>query len=642
MIKKYVILIFVLSLQFSFAQDIKFGQVSKEELLETSYVQDVSANAVVLYKKQDTYFAANSGANQLVTEIHERIKIYNKEGFDYATNHIDLFKTRISNESVGKIKAYTYNLENNEIVKTQLEKDQVFKTEVSYNYNQVKFTMPNIKEGSVIEFKYKITSPFVWNIDEFRLQYDIPIKHIEAVIKTPRGFKFNATHKGHIGFYGKSVAAYNDLEAKKYVLDHVPALKSESYVDNIDNYRAGVMFELISIEIPGVYYKDYASTWGDVAQTIGNSEDYKNKLDKTRSFKDELEGLLAGKTSDVEKMEVVYKYVKEHIKWNNIDGKYFYHGIKKALKEKKGNAADINLTLVAMLRYAGLDSNPVVLSTKDNIIPYFPTVDRLNYVIAYAVINDKEYFLDATDEFSDINVLPVKDYNWKGILIDNNNMRWNKINIGKPSKAVTNNMLTATLNTDGSVNGKFMSRYTKHGALKFRERFKNKDLEGFIAEKEEVLDNIEISNYETKNTDSYDGYVSENYEFLYDNAVDIIGDKMYITPFLFNKIEENPFKLEKREFPIDFGYPFSNRYIVSITVPDGYQVESIPEPVKLVIPDDLGFFKCVFKIINNQIKLTSTFEMNDAIISPDNYLLLKQFFNEMISKEAEQIVLTKA
>jgi len=328
------------------------------------------------------------------------------------------------------------------------------------------------------------------------------------------------------------------------------------------------MFELISIEIPGVYYKDYASTWGDVAQTIGNSEDYKNKLDKTRSFKDELEGLLAGKTSDVEKMEVVYKYVKEHIKWNNIDGKYFYHGIKKALKEKKGNAADINLTLVAMLRYAGLDSNPVVLSTKDNIIPYFPTVDRLNYVIAYAVINDKEYFLDATDEFSDINVLPVKDYNWKGILIDNNNMRWNKINIGKPSKAVTNNMLTATLNTDGSVNGKFMSRYTKHGALKFRERFKNKDLEGFIAEKEEVLDNIEISNYETKNTDSYDGYVSENYEFLYDNAVDIIGDKMYITPFLFNKIEENPFKLEKREFP--------------------------------------------------------------------------QFFNEMISKEAEQIVLTKA
>jgi len=150
MIKKYVILIFVLSLQFSFAQDIKFGQVSKEELLETSYVQDVSANAVVLYKKQDTYFAANSGANQLVTEIHERIKIYNKEGFDYATNHIDLFKTRISNESVGKIKAYTYNLENNEIVKTQLEKDQVFKTEVSYNYNQVKFTMPNIKEGSLL------------------------------------------------------------------------------------------------------------------------------------------------------------------------------------------------------------------------------------------------------------------------------------------------------------------------------------------------------------------------------------------------------------------------------------------------------------------------------------------------------------
>jgi len=642
MIKKYVVIILALSLQFSFAQDIKFGKVSKEELLDTSYTQDVSANAVVLFKKQVTYFTVNSASTQLITEIHERIKIYNKEGFDYATNHIDLFKTRNTKESVGKIKAFTYNIENNEIIKTELEKDQVFKTEISYNYNQVKFTMPNVKEGSVIEFKYKIASPFVWNIDEFRFQYDIPIKYLEAEIKTPIGFNFNTTNKGYIPFYGKRVPAYNNLEATRYVLDHVPALKSESYVDNIDNYRAGVMFELISIEIPGVYYKDYASSWGDVAKTIGNSDDYKNKLDKTNSFKDELDDLLAGKTAPIEKLKVVFKYVKEHIKWNNIDGKGFYYGIKKALKEKKGNSGDINLTLVAMLRYAGLDSNPVVLSTKDNIIPFFPTVDRLNYVIAYTLIDDKAYFLDATDEFSDVNVLPVKDYNWKGILIDNNNMRWNKINIGKPDKAVTNSMITATLNEDGSVGGKSMSRYTKHSALKFRERFKNKDLEGYIAEKEEVLNSIEISNYETKNTDSYEGYVSENYEFLYENAADIIGDKIFISPFLFNKIEENPFKLEKREFPIDFGYPFAKKNITSITMPDGYQVESVPEPVIMKIPNELGFFKCMFQVVNNQIKLTSTFDINKAVISPDNYLFLKQFFNEMISKEAEQIVLIKA
>lgn len=622
-------------------QDYKFGKVSKEELLEKFYQKDESANAAVLYKDQVTYFSFNAASSELVTEIHMRIKIYNKEGFDYATNHVDLFKGRNDGETISKIKAFTYNIENDNIVKTALDKDQVFKTEVSYNYNQVKFTMPNIKEGSVIEFKYKITSPFIWNIDEFIFQYDIPVKKIEAVIETPEGFNFNKTNKGFIYFYGKKANSYRGNNATKFVLNDVPALKIEPYVDNIDNYRAGVMFELVSIEIPGVFYRDYASSWGDVAKTIGNSTDYEKQLDKTKKFDTFLDDVLAGKVDQVEKMEAIFQYVKDHIKWNNMDGKYFYKGIKKALKEEKGNAADINLTLVAMLRYAGIKANPVVISTKDNIIPYFPTVDRLNYVLAYAVIDDKKYFLDGTEEFSDINVLPIKDYNWKGILIDNLNMRWNEINISTPEKGNSQWLLNTTLNEDGSLEGKINSRYTKHRALKFREGFKDQDLEKYIANKEEELQNIEISNYKVKNTDSYEGNVTESFDFLYDNAADVTGDKMYLNPVLFLKIDENPFKSEKREFPIDFGFPFADKYSIGITIPEGYKTESIPEPVLFKIPDDLGSFKFITKVVGNKIQLMVDFQINKAIISADKYLFLKQFFNQMINKEAEQIVLTK-
>lgn len=641
MLKKTYLIVFVCCFQFGFSQEIKFGKVTKEELLEKSYLQDESANAVVLFKKQITYFDSNTATNELVTEIHERIKIYNKEGFDYATEYIDLFKSRSDREMVGKIKAYTYNIENNEIIKTGLEKDQIFETEIRYNYNQVKFTMPNIKEGSVIEYKYKVISPFIWNIDEFRFQYDIPIKKLEAEIRTPDGFNFKETQKGYVPFYGKKGNSYNEMNATKYSLTHVPALKAESYVDNIDNYRAGVMFELVSIQIPGVFYQDYASSWGEVAKTIGSTDDYEKKLDKTKNFDIYLDDILKGKTDQIEKMKVVFQYVKDHIKWNNMDGKYFYNGIKKALIEKKGNAADINLTLVAMLRYAGINANPLVISTKDNIIPVFPTVDRLNYVIAYAVINDERYFLDATDEFSDINILPIKDYNWKGILIDNNNMKWNSISIREPDKAIEQYLINATLNEEGSIKGKFNSRYTKHSAFKFRENYKDQDLEGYIANKEESLKNIEISNYETKNTDSYEGYVTESYEFLYDNAADVVGDKIYINPFLFLKIEENPFKLDKREFPIDFGFPFSDKYSISIAVPEGYAAESIPNPVLLKIPDDLGSFRFIPKVIGNKIQLVVSFDINKAIISADKYLFLKEFFNQMITKEAEQIVLTR-
>lgn len=646
MIRSICVVFLLISTQFNYAQEIEFGKVSKEELLEDSYVNDQSANAAVLYKYQNTYLLATNGNVELLTDIHERVKIYNKEGFDYATHEVNLFKSGSARETVTKIKAYTYNIENGKIVETSLDKDQIFKTEVSYNYDQTKFTMPNIKEGSVLEYKYTIRSPFFFSIDEFRFQYDIPIKKIEAEIRTPEGYRFNRTNKGYLSFFPKVETKRDNrigmnVVSTKYFLDNIPALKDESYVDNIDNYRAGVMFELVSVELPG-YYKSYSRSWGDVAKTIGNSDDYENKLDKTNSFKDELEELLSGTTDQVEKMELIFKYVKDNIKWNGIDGKGFYYGIKKALKEKKGNAGDINLTLVAMLRDAGIKANPVVISTKDNFIPFFPTVNRLNYVIAYAEIGDKKYFMDATDEFSDINLLPVKDYNWKGIYIDNNNMIWKEIELQSPEPAISQYSMTVDLNDEGEVSGHVMARHTNHSALNFREAYKNSDEESFIIKQEEKYDNIEISNYEVKNTDTYEGYVEESFDYYQEVGADIIDDKIYFQPTSFLRIKENPFKLDERKFPIDFGYPFVQKIIATITMPEGYKLESQPEPMVMKIPDDLGVFKFLPKVLGNKIQLIVNFEINNAQIYTDHYLFLKEFFNQMIIKENEQIVLTKA
>lgn len=647
--KKYTFFILILSVQFLLAQEeIKFGDVSKEELLEEEYLNDVSANAVVLYKNQKTFFVNNGSIGRLVTKIHERIKIYNKDGFDYATKTINLFKTRHDDESVSKLKAYSYNLENDKIIKTELDKEQIFKTEVSYNYKQVKFTMPNVKEGTVIEFSYQVSSPFLWNIDEFRFQYDIPIKVLLAEIRTPKGFRFKQTFKGNLSFYPKERTERDNrigmaVNIKNYSLNNVPALKKESYVDNIDNYRAGVMFELVSIELPG-YFKSYSQTWKDVAQTIGSSDDYKNQLDKTRSFDEALDEVIAKEPDQLSKMKAIYKYVKDNLTWNNMDGKYFLYGIKKTLKEKKGNAADLNLTLVGMLRYAGINANPVIISTKENAVPFFPTVERLNYVLAYAVINEEKYFLDATDEFSDVNILPIKDYNWRGVLIDNNNKKWNLINIPTPDKAKKMVSVDVALLEDGSAQGKCSSRYGGHMAKMYRENIKNKDEDTFLTEKEASLGGIEISNFNVKNTDSYEGNVNETFEYFDENASEIINNKLYFQPLGFLKKEENPFLLEKREYPVDFGYSFKNTHILNISYPDGYVVESIPKPIIVKIPNNLGVFKYILNIVDgaNKLQLMVSYEINSAKLAADVYPYLREFYKQMITKESEQVVLVKS
>lgn len=626
-------------------KEYKFGEVTKEELSESSCSIDKSANAAVLYKKQDTYFMSTGGDTNLVTEIYERIKIYNKDGFDYATEYINLFKSGSTRERVSKIKAVTHTLENDEIVSTELDKDQVFQTEVSFNYEEVKFTMPNVKEGAVIEFQYTIRSPFIWNIDEFRFQYSIPILDLDAEIRTPDGFKFKPSYKGYLAIYPETSVKTDHrlgmtVNVTKFHLDNVPALKEESYVDNINNYRAGVMFELVSIELPQ-YFRSYAHSWSDVAKTIGSSDDYKNQLDKTRSFEDELDALLVGAKSNEDKMRLIFNYVKENVTWNGLDGKYFYNGLKKTLKEKKGNAADINLLVVAMLRYAGIYANPVVISTKDNAVPYFPTVDRLNYVIAYAVINDEKYFLDATEEFSDINVLPIKDYNWQGILIDNENMKWDMVSIKSPKQTKNTYMMRGNLNEEGELEGQLSMRLTEHGAFLFRKDYKNKDQESHLIELENNYNNIEISNYEVKGAEVGEGYVTQSFEFLFENASEIIDGKMYLKPMSFLRMENNPFKVDERLYPIDFGHPFKNSYSVMINVPDGYSVETSPASMVLKLPKDLGEFKYLIKAQQNSIHINATFEISKPYISAENYAFLKEYFNTVITKQAEQVVLKK-
>ncbi|MBS9462287.1 DUF3857 domain-containing protein [Flagellimonas sp. 389] len=639
-----VLLIFCLATK-SISQEVKFGKISKDELLEKEYINDKSASAAILYKHRNTYLTLSNGNAELVTEVHERIKIYDKAGFDYATEEISLFKNRNDNEQVRKIKAVTYNLENNKIVATELQKEGIFKTEASYYYNQVKFTLPNVKEGSVIEFSYKINSPFIWNIDEFRFQYDIPVKYMKAELRTPKGFEYKQTFKGYINVYPKTYKKLDnrigmEVVVNEYYVNNMPAMKEEGYVDNIYNYRSGVLFELVSVEYPG-YFKSYSRSWSDVAKTIGSSDDYKNQLDKTNSFDDEIDDLIDAKGSDMDKLKSIFEYVKNNITWNGIDGKYFYNGLKKTLKEKKGNSADVNLLLVAMLRYAGIDANPVIISTKDNLIPLFPTIDRLNYVLAYAVVGDKKYFMDATEEYSNLNILPLKDYNWKGILIDNNKKVWKQIDILSPGISSNMYSLDIALNEDGTQEGVCRSRYDKHSALRFRKNYKNQDMDIYLSEMESNYSDIEIDNYEVKNADVYEGMVSESFEFYKDYGADVINNDFYLKPLSFLSISENPFKSEKREYPIDFGYPFKEIYMVNIKIPEGYQVKYLPSVKIISLPDNLGVFKYNISTLGGKISLMVNFEINSASISPLYYPYLKEFFNQVVTKQSEQLVLSK-
>ena len=197
-------------------------------------------------------------------------------------------------------------------------------------------------------------------------------------------------------------------KVSKFELKDVPALKEESFVSNMENYRSAVKFELAQSQMPNSIPKYLAKSWDDVVRTIYRSEGFGGQLDKTSYFKSDIEGLVAGVSGEMKKAAIIYNYVRNKIKWNGNYGKYTDLGVRKAYKESTGNVADMNLMLTAMLRHAGVDANPVILSTRGHGIKMFPTLNGFNYVICAIEVEDAVILLDATNYYGEPNVLPLR------------------------------------------------------------------------------------------------------------------------------------------------------------------------------------------------------------------------------------------
>lgn len=669
------ILVIIITLSFTlstFSQNYKFGKVSKEELAETVCSIDSTANAVYLYKYRRTYFEyEKDNGFVLHTDVHERIKIYNQDGFNYATNKIRLYKSASGNEEkVSSIKANTYNLQKGKIVDTKLGKSGIFKSNANKYNNDVKFTMPNIKPGSVIEYKYSITSPFWSNIDEFVFQHDIPIKKLKSNFEVPEYFNFKVNTKGYLtiipkieygtgvitfinktksseGGYNESVPSSitrSEVEYSKqiniYTEENIPALKDEPYVNSINNYRSSAKYELSYTKFPNSIVEYYSTTWTDVVKNVYSSSNFGEELKKTSYFQKDIDELLSSVSDPIQKVGLIFNFVKSQVKWNGYYG-FYSDNVRKAYKEHVGNSGDINLMLTAMLRYAGLDSNPVLVSTRTHGVPLFPTREGYNYVVSWVKLpNGKVALLDATNMYSVPNVLPLRALNWQGRIVAKNGSS-QLIDLYPKTKSKNSITMMANIDNDGNLNGSYRSVKTNHKALDFRDKYNGFDEDDYLEKLENKYNGIEVSDYSVKNNKDLSKPVMESYKFFKENQADIIGEKMYFSPLFYLRTNENPFKLEKREFPVDFGYPSTTTQRVIVKIPEGYQIESLPESMALGLPDNLGVFKLDVIGKENTIHVSLLTQINKPIISPIYYDALKEYFNTFIQKEAEQIVLTK-
>jgi hypothetical protein len=615
----FVFLFFVGANSFVFAQKapMKFGKVDMADLQMTSYAADTSASAVVLCNYG--YFSSSDFRfTQMI-----RIKILKKEGLVWADH-------KYPGYSKSDVRGVTYNLENGEVVESKLKSESIFRERISDDNYRLRIAMPNVKEGSVFDIQFSYSwLPSVWSFQE-----QIPVRWSELIIEPSQYVEFRKTYTGFV-----PLSVNTDM---RWVAKDVPAFKSEPYMNSIANFIAKYEIEILRITIPD-YYREYSTDWNAVNRRLGEADNFGMTMQGAFFLNSTAKEIEAKYTNAEDKMRVAYEFVKKSVKWNESESLVTSTNVLSFPFNKKiGNSADINLILVQLLKKLDFKAYPVVMSSRENgqLRPYSPSIEKLNYAIACVKFDNKTYLFDATEELLPMGLLPQRALNERGRIINEDFTDWVEITVNKKNKELIQSVFS--FDSNDVLKGKYTSTKVDYAAFEFRKKY------GSFNGQEEYLKNfekdnpgLEVENCTIKDLDSIYKPVVEEYDVKIKNKVNNLGNLLYINPMLYEQISENPFKLDERKYPIDFIYPQEKIYMFTLNLPEGYQVEQLPKPLVIKLPDNAA--SCLYQLsqLNNSVQVMFKFQINRTMFLATEYGQLKSFFDEVVKKQAELVVLKK-
>ena len=656
---KFIVLFFLATSINIFAQNFSLDKVSKDELTQKCNPVDSSVAATILFKRSKTTFKYYEKDGFVsTTEFELKLKIYKKEGFGWANFDIPFYigYENLNDEFVEIETANTYNIESNQIKKDKVISQGKFKKKINEYWAKKTITFPNVKEGSIIELKYKLRSENISSLPEFQFQYDIPVNYAEYQTLIPEFYIYKGIKSGYTQveidqkientsqsfedkFGQTSHMSYKQINTV-YLAKNVKAIKKEGFINNIDNYYGKINHELQTIRMPGQEPKQISSTWEDIAKSIYKDDRFGKEIKEFNYLIYDLKLLMKDGLTVNNKINIIFNHVKNKMNWNGFYGYYAKQGVVNSFKERSGNVAEINFILLSMLKLAGIEAYPVLVSTRENGVAHFPNKSIFNYIIVAAINDNETFLLDATDKNSGINILPIRDLNWSGRLIKEDGSSIEIDLMPKSnSKEVVN--IIAEIKSDGEVSGKMRDQYFDYNGYVYRDNYNGITKESIVEQIEKKYQGVEVSDYNVQNNDDLTKPIVESFSFLTTNIVEIIGDKMYFSPLLFLALNENPFKQETRQYPIDFVFPHQDKYTISIKIPEGYVIETLPLSKALSLPDNIANFKYNISNTENQIQLIFSTDINQAVIGSEYYDAVKEFFREMVNKNTEKVVLKK-
>ena len=488
--------------------------------------------------------------------------------------------------------------------------------------------MPNVREGSGLDIMISYPGlPSTW-----RFQDLIPVKYSEIVIKQDPHVKFT-TNK-----YGTLPLSLSG--PTRWVAISMPAFKVEPFMNSAENYLTKIEIDIQEVNL-GFEFHLAAATWDEICRLLQNFADFGASVDASGYLNDIARKIAARTKSAMERLRLAYDTIKNEVKWNERQSLTTSNpSLSYVYRMKTGNSADINLMLVQLLGKLEIEAVPVLLSTRDNGIlsPVAPSINKLNYVIVKAVLNDKTWFLDATEPLMPYFLLPVRCLNYRGQTFRSPGSEPVEISTSKKDKKII--IYDVKLDSDNALTGKLEILNSEYAAYDFRKKYNafNSE-EEFLADYKKDKPGLMISSADIKNIDSIYLPVDENYEIRIEGNRTETSTELYLVPMVFEQNIDNPFKAESRNYPIDFGYNIEKTMITTIAIPEKYTVAVLPARAVFKLPGNSASFIYEAERNGSVIRISAKFAINKTVFSPESYKELQEFYRQVMKKQFEPVIL---
>jgi Domain of Unknown Function with PDB structure (DUF3857)/Transglutaminase-like superfamily len=642
---------------------VKFGDVTAKDFETKVYAIDSNAQAVVLSDIGYSTIEGNSkGWFSLIFKQHKRIHILNKSAYDLADVSIYLHSDDDDEEVLEKLRATTYNLIDGKVVETKLDlKTGVFKDKLDKTNLVKKFTLPNVKEGCIIEYEYTVKSDYLQYLRPWEFQggyprlwseYNLSLPDFLGYVFLTQGYRdFDiSTRKTSTEIYrvadsrGIGATEFINLSSGvtnyRWAIKDVQALKEESFTSTLDNHISKIEFQLSEFRHP-LAERKIMGTWPKLSEDLMKNEFFGEAIGKENSWlKDDIAPIVKGAVSKRDKALKIFEYVRDNFTCTDHSDLFMGQTMKNLVKTKNGTVSEINLLLTAMLRYADVEADPVILSTRSNGYTYaiYPLLGQYNYVVTRAVADGKPYFLDASEPFLGYGYLPLRCYNGHARVINEEATAIELISDSLREKKMTTIFM---INDEkGQMVGSLNQTPGYYESFNLRKRIKEKGKEQLLADiKKDFGTEIEISNFQLDSLAKHEEIVGIRYDFeLKSEQEDII----YLNPMFGEEMKENPFKSAERFYPVEMPYTFDETFNLQMDVPPGYVIDELPKSLVVKLNEENeGFFEYRISQSGNAISFRSRVKIDRTFFQPAEYDMLREFFNLVVKKQAEQIVFKK-